>query len=197
MEVYDISREFFSTPPYGDDPKPQRHRSLDMNDGVAYNLSTFSASAHASTHVDAPLHFMLEGDDISKIPVSSFVGGCVVVDWSGVMTGSQAERLLSRIKERRILLRGHGNAYLSQSAAFAFAAEKLLLVGTDAQSIAPPNQEIQTHRELLGAGIPILENLYLDEVEAGIYFLVAAPLKMEEMEGAPVRALLLRGISVY
>ena len=197
MEIYDISKEFFSTPPYDRDPAPQMNRISSMEDGESYNLSLYSASAHAATHADAPLHFVSEGIDISDVPLSAFVGGCAVVDWNGIMTGAQAERLLTRIKERRILLRGHGNAYLSQSAAFAFSAENMLLVGTDAPSIASPHQELQTHRELLGAGIPVLENLQLDDIAAGTYFLVAAPVKMAGMEASPVRALLIRGISVY
>ena len=197
MDIFDISREFFSAPPYGGDPAPQQRRLQDVADDAEYTLSVYSASAHASTHADAPLHYILGGEDAEEVSLSPFVGGCTVASYTGEMTGAQAEALLSGIKERRVLLKGFGNAFLSQSAAFAFASEGIRLVGTDAPSIGRGNQEDRAHRELLGAGIPILENLNLDGVEPGNYFLVAAPVKMAGLEAAPVRALLLRGISVY
>ena len=197
MEIFDISREFFSTPPYGGDPAPRMRRLQEIEENAEYTLSVYSASAHAATHADAPLHYILGGADAEELPLSPFVGGCTVLSCSGELTGAEAEELLSGVKERRILLKGFGNAFLSQSAAFAFVSEGIRLVGTDAPSIGRGNQENRAHRELLGTGIPILENLDLDEIEPGNYFLVAAPIKMAGIEGAPVRALLLRGISVY
>ena len=40
-------------------------------------------------------------------------------------------------------------------------------------------------------GVALLENLDLSAVEPGIYYLIAAPLKIAGAEAAPVRALLL------
>lgn len=197
MEIYDISREFFSTPPYAGDPPSIKMRIQDMADQEAFTLSAYTATAHSATHVDAPLHYVLGGADIASLPLDSFVGGCTVVALSGEITGEQAEQTLHTIKEKRILIQGNGNAFLSQSAAFAFASEGIELVGTDAPSIARPGNDDKPHKELLGVGIPILENLNLREIEPGNYFLVAAPVKMAGMEGAPVRAILLRGISIF
>ena len=197
MEFYDISREFFSTPPYAGDPPPTKRRIQDMADEEAFTLSAYTATAHSATHVDAPLHYVLGGDDISSLPLNPFVGGCTVIELSGEITGEQAEQTLRAVKEKRVLIKGNGNAFLSQSAAFAFASEGVELVGTDAPSIARPGNDAKPHKELLGAGVPILENLNLHEIEPGNYFLVAVPIKMAGMEGAPVRAILLRGISIF
>ncbi|HBG55297.1 MAG TPA: cyclase, partial [Ruminococcaceae bacterium] len=67
-----------------------------------------------------------------------------------------------------------------------------LLVGTDAASVGAPDDEAAPHRELLGAGVPLLEGLDLSRAEPGDYRLIALPLLLGGAEAAPVRAVLLR-----
>jgi arylformamidase len=50
----------------------------------------------------------------------------------------------------------------------------------------------ETHRELLGAGIWIIENLDLSAVEAGACELICLPLRLIGAEGSPARAVLRR-----
>ena len=99
------------------------------------------------------------------------------------------ERLLPYCK-RRILFRGLGNTYLSHSAAIVLAESKVVLVGTDADSIATPFDEARPHRELARAGIAVLENLNLESIDDGEYDLCAFPLKLGGLEAAPCRAIL-------
>ena len=105
------------------------------------------------------------------------------------MTGADMERLLPYCK-RRVLFRGRGKTFLSYSAAIVLADSKVVLVGTDADSIAPPFDETNTHRTLARAGIAILENLNLDAIRAGEYDLCAFPIKLGGLEAAPCRAIL-------
>ena len=60
----------------------------------------------------------------------------------------------SQFTKPRLLLRGEGSAYLSQSGAFALA-DGIALVGTDASSIAPYEDAVFPHQGLLLAGVPI------------------------------------------
>jgi arylformamidase len=49
----------------------------------------------------------------------------------------------------------------------------------------------QVHRQLLGTGMVLLENLDLSQAKVGeTYLLMAAPLKIAGADGAPVRAVL-------
>jgi arylformamidase len=48
----------------------------------------------------------------------------------------------------------------------------------------------ETHRELLAAGVWIIENLALGAVEPGEYKLICLPLRVMGAEGAPARAVL-------
>ena len=190
MKIIDISRDLFSVQPYPGDPAPKRDvvRRMDMGDDC--NLSGFYACCHSATHLDAPLHFIDGGDSVDRVDLSRCLGLCVVAEADGLLTGADIDRL-PPMKEKRILLKGNGKAFLSQSAAFALAQAGFLLVGTDAQSIGAPGGEAEPHRELLGAGIPILEGLDLSAVELGTYRLCALPLLLRGAEASPVRAVLL------
>ena len=66
----------------------------------------------------------------------------------------------------------------------------LQLLGTEQTSVAPPEHTATVHRHLLAENTVLLENLDLSAGRPGTYFLVAAPLKVEGAEGAPVRAVL-------
>lgn len=191
MKIIDISRELFSAKTYPGDPVPKRDivRRIDMGDSC--NLSGFYSCCHSATHIDAPLHFIDGGETIDRIDLTRCIGPCTVVEATGIITGEDIDRLPPET-EKRILFKGNGTAFLSQSAAFAIAQAGFLLVGTDAQSIGPQNGEAEPHRELLGAKIPILEGLDLSAVQPGVYQLEALPLLLGGAEAAPARAVLIR-----
>lgn len=189
--LYDISREILSSEVYPGDPKPSVNRLSSIDGGARYNLSSVSMSAHAATHIDAPLHYDEEGEDVAAMRISRFYGKCTVVTIDGVLTGDDMEQLLPHCA-KRLILHSSGKAYLSVSAARVIADSKLLLVGTDAMSIAPPFDEDSPHIELARAGIAVLEGLFLEGVEDGEYTLCAFPLKLGGLEAAPCRAVLMR-----
>lgn len=191
MLLYDISREILSSPVYPGDPKPSVTRISGIADGSRYNLSSVSMSAHAGTHIDAPLHYDEEGEDIASMRISRFWGKCTVVTIDGILTGDDMEQLLPHCA-RRLILHSSGKAFLSTSAARVIADSRLVLIGTDAMSIAPPFDEDMPHVELARAGIAVLEGLFLDGVEDGEYTLCAFPLKLSGVEASPCRAILMR-----
>lgn len=191
MLLYDITREVFSAPVYDGDPKPVKRAVKTIGDDSPYNLSVVSMCTHTGTHIDAPLHFDEEGVDIGSLKLSQFCGKCTVVTISGILTGEDMERLLPKC-HRRLIFHGSGKAFLSVSAARVIADSNLLLVGTDAMSIAPPFDEMTPHLELARAGIAVLEGVYLEGIEDGEYTLAAFPLKMNGVEASPCRAVLMR-----
>ena len=191
MLLYDITREVFSAPVYPGDPKPKLTMLSTIGEESMYNLSALNMCTHTGTHIDAPLHFDEDGADIGSMRLSHFCGKCTVVTIDGVLTGEDMERLLP-LCQKRLILHGSGKAYLSVSAARVIADSKLLLVGTDALSIAPPFDEMAPHRELATAGVAVLENLFLEGVEDGDYTLAAVPLKLKGCEASPCRAVLMR-----
>lgn len=191
LKIINISRELFSTPSYPGDPTPKRDIIRRMDMGDAWNLSGFYACCHSATHMDAPLHFIDGGTSIDKIDLQRCIGPCTIVEAAGILTGADIDRLPPQT-EKRILFKGNGKAFLSQSAAFALAQAGFLLIGTDAQSIGAPENEAAPHQELLGAGIPLLEGLDLSPAEPGTYKLTALPLMLGGAEASPVRAVLIQ-----
>lgn len=192
MKFYDISRELFSADVYPGDPVPWSERIRRIDTGDDYNLSAFFTGSHSGTHLDAPRHFLEDGDTIDRIPPEFLIGPCTVVTVEGIVTGAQIEELLPRC-QKRILFHGDGQAFLDRSAAFVLADSGALLVGTDAISIGSEAEERSVHLELLGADIPILEGAVLDGVPDGDYLLITLPLKLRGLEASPCRAMLLQG----
>lgn len=190
MIIHDISRDTINTPVYDGDPETRAERIKSIENGDGYNLSEISMSVHSGTHIDAPLHFCEDGKSIDNIRLNTFFGKCTVISVSGILTGEDMERLLPYCK-RRVLFHGEGKTFISHSAAIVLAESRVVLVGTDAPSIAPSFDEEKTHRELARAGIAILENLNLSAIDDGEYDLCAFPIKLGGLEAAPCRAIIL------
>ncbi|MDP4119993.1 MAG: cyclase family protein [Bacillota bacterium] len=190
MILHDISRDILKTSVYAGDPESSVEWICQINDGDGYNLSQITVSSHCATHIDAPSHFINGGNTISEQNLKKFYGACTVVTIEGILTGEDMEKLLPYCK-KRVLFKGGCRAFVSPSAAIVLADSHVILVGTDAQSIATINDESKTHRELLGSDIAILEGLDLSNIHDGEYLLCAFPLKISGLEASPCRAVLL------
>lgn len=190
MRIYDITQELFSAPVYPGDPWPERTLLTSITGGDDYNLSTISACCHTGTHLDAPLHCIPGGKSITDVPLENLIGPCTVVTVQSLVTAPRAKTLCEGCANR-LLLRTHGRPLLTAEGASVFAEHHLTLLGIDAISLsASEGEELQVHRILCGAGIPLLEGLDLAQVPDGSYFLTALPMKLDGSDGAPVRAVL-------
>ncbi|PPQ94443.1 hypothetical protein CVT25_002535 [Psilocybe cyanescens] len=69
-QIYPSDPEFESTP-----------HATHSKDG--YSVQKLSLGTHTGTHIDAPYHFLAEGQTIDKIPLDHFVGEVMVIDLSG------------------------------------------------------------------------------------------------------------------
>ena len=194
MKLYDISQEVFGCAVYPGDPAPKRETLSRMEAGDLYNLTAFSMCAHNGTHVDAPYHFIPQGNTVEQIPLEKTVGLCFVAEWNGVLNEENARRILRRaaltLREsaRRILLKG--NVTVSAEAARLFAENGVDLIGNESQTVGPEDAPMEVHRILLGADVVLLEGIRLRDVPEGVFFLNAAPICLGSADGAPCRAIL-------
>lgn len=189
MTIYDISRELLSAPLFPDDAGPKLETVQSMADGSLFNLSNLHMCVHNGTHVDAPLHFIEDGDAIENVSLDKCIGHCTVIECDHPLTGREAEELLPHIRKRLLI---KGNGAITQSAAFVLREGGIKLVGVETLSVGDVSAPRAVHLELLGADVALLENLNLSKVPVGDYYLVAAPLKIKGAEGAPCRAILLK-----
>ncbi len=188
MKLIDITRELLHAPVYPGDPAPVIEPLKRMEVGDSYNGTAIRMCLHNGTHMDAPRHFFPHGDGIDCIPLDACIGECTVIECNGILLGDAAEELLPRLK-KRVLFKG--SVQLTPSAAFVLSTAGILLLGVESPSVAPPEYTAEVHRQLLGSGMVLLENLDLTHARAGVpYLLMAAPLKIHAADGAPVRAVL-------
>lgn len=190
MILYDISRNTLTAKVYPGDPVPnvQYIKSIENDDEC--NVSVIEICTHTGTHIDAPRHYDSFGNTIDKLRLAAFYGKCTVVSIEGIITGEDMEKLLPYCR-KRILFHGNSKAYLSSSAAVVIAESDVLLVGTDANSIAPDFDEVKTHLKLAQGNVAVLEGLDLKGIKDGDYTLCAFPVKFEGLEAAPCRAVLM------
>jgi len=195
MKIYDISQEVFSCQVYPDDPTPEKKMLKSMDKGDVYNLTLFNMCAHNGTHIDAPFHFIKDGNTVDKICIEAFVGMAYVAEHRGIITGDDAVEIIEKAKKqspkamKRILIKG--DVEVSLEAAKVFASSDILLLGNEPQTIGPQNAPMAVHLVLLGANVILLEGIRLSEVSEGVYFLNAAPLNLAGADGSPCRAVLI------
>jgi arylformamidase len=196
-------------PVWPGDPEFRLTRFCAMAQGEIANVSAVSMSLHTGTHVDAPLHYLAEGDSLDALPVDALMGWARVLNFgqgrpiratdlesAGIRSGERillktaVEDALEEIDPQEGGFRAD-LAAVAPDAARYLAASSVRAVGIDALSIGPFGGEgDETHRILLGAGIWVMEGLDLRGVPAGEYELICLPLRVAGADGAPARALL-------
>ena len=190
MKIYDISQEVFSCAVYPGDPKPEKQALCSTGAGDLYNLTAFSMCAHNGTHIDAPFHFLGDGNTVDQMDLEVFVGECFVARHTGDVSGPDARQILDKAQgAQRILIAGP--VTITAEGAEVFAAAGIRLIGNEGQTIGPENAPMAVHLIFLRRGIALLEGIVLEHVPEGHYFLSAAPLNLAGADGAPCRAYLL------
>ncbi len=195
MKIIDISQEVFSCVVYPGDASPEARRVKSTAEGDLYNLTEFSMCAHNGTHIDAPFHFLGDGDTVEMIPLERTVGKCYVAAASERLSAEDAEKILTSARtagegcEKRILLRG--DVVVTAETAEVFAEAGIYLLGVESQSVGEIGAPMQVHKILLSRGVVLLEGIRLSNVRDGKYLLSAAPLSLGGADGAPCRAFLI------
>ena len=206
MDIIDISpclqRDLAVFP--GDVPF-QLQRSHDIHKQHHFTLCSMTTTLHAGAHTDAPCHYHGEGVDMASTPLSFYIGPCQVVD---VRTHKDVERLLPQhiplhtITAPRVLFRTDSFANptewqsdftaLSPELIHGLAEKKVQLVGIDTPSVDPAHSKsLESHHAIYLHHMAILEGISLREAPAGLYTLIALPLKIVNGDASPVRAVLL------
>lgn len=205
MKIYDISMTIYHDMPVyknKDEKRPVLTCTSDFTTGNTYE-SRIQMDMHTGTHVDAPLHVLPGGATIEHIDLSKLITPCKVLDFTGLTEKIGAEDLAERdIKSGDFILLRTKNSYcdyfdfnftyLDQSGAAYLKSKGITGVGIDALGLERSQPGHETHKILFEAGIVILEGLRLRDVAKGSYLLIAAPLKIKGVEGAPTRAVLIQ-----
>ena len=167
------------------------------------NSSALNMSVHSGTHIDAPFHFVADGNTIDQLPLERFIGPALVyaVEAERYITKEHvagirldgATRVLFKTRNSALL---HKQEYDPDFVAFSVEAAQSLvelgveLVGLDYLSVAHADEQVPVHRAFLDHGVVLLEGIDLSEVAPGRYELMCLPIPLGDSDGAPCRAVL-------
>ncbi len=175
-------------------------------DGVRNTMMTISL--HTGTHIDAPSHFIPDGQTIDQIPIERFQRPGIRLDLRQLARPRQQITLAQleaagfdpRPAHESILLLATGwtdevwqterlygsNPFLADDAARAIAEAGPSALGLD--FAVDQRKPWPNHTTLLGAGVLLIENLMrLPELPTDRFTVTAFPLRIVGENGAPAR----------
>ena len=187
------------------DPPIRIENVKDIEHGASSTLSMISMGSHTGTHMDAPLHFIRQGISIDKMPLDTTVGRARVIEVKDTESIKPEELHQYRIRSgERILFKTRNSlrvwqtdtfiedfVFISDEAARFLVERSVRVVGIDYLSVGSfKHGGSYVHKTLLGGGVWIIEGLDLSHVKPGKYDLICLPLKLDQGDGAPARAIL-------
>jgi arylformamidase len=205
MKIYDITPVISSRMAVfpGDVPY-SREVTLDFSSGNNLLLSSMRTTMHLGAHADASNHYNEQGEGIDKRDLSYYLGPVQVVR----VTTKRGDRIKledlgdEQVNAQRILFCtgsypdpdswNSDFTSLSPDLVDFLASHGVILVGIDTPSIDPSEDKaLLSHARVAHHKMAILEGVVLETVPQGIYDLIALPLKIENADASPVRAVLL------
>ncbi len=176
-----------------------------------WNAKTLHLYSHCGTHLDAPNHYDVHETGVDALPLQRLMGTAWVVDAWDVPPKTPltlthlgdiceqfkaGESLLIKTGWSRFVdepLYREGLPPLSDELAQWCATAGVNMLGVEPPAVADPfdiPQMQKIHHILLEAGIIIIEGLTnLDQLQSRRVQFIALPLKIENGDGSPVRAL--------
>lgn len=192
------------------DPELSLSRFASIETGDVCNISQILMSVHAGTHVDAPLHYVDGGGDVTQVSVESLLGPARIISIRGINQIGAPEILQHNPQPGERLLIKTDNSerewwrlpfdpdycHLTPKAAQELVAAGVRTIGIDGLSIGGPNDEGEhVHKILLSNMVTVIEGLALNDAPLGQCELICLPLRLEGGDGAPARALIRPSIS--
>jgi arylformamidase len=188
-------------------PEIRFNKIQEIGKGSKANVTQIELGAHSGTHLDAPLHFLADGFDVTGLDLETLIGPALLIDVSDAQVINAAlletlsiphntERLLIKTSNSQLWSENNTDfnpdfVAVSNSGAKWIVERGIRLVGVDYLSVAPYGNSGPTHRTLLQAGVIPVEGLNFNGVKEGRYHLICLPIKLEGCEGAPARAVLI------
>ncbi|MBC7833839.1 MAG: cyclase family protein [Phycisphaerales bacterium] len=195
----------------GDTP-PSRRVLCDLAGGDTITLSTLSATVHLGAHADGPNHYAkyatglnTPAPGVGERSLEYYLGPCQVVharvNPTERLTPDHLLGALGTITEKRVLIRtgtfpdphtfNDDFAALSVELIDELASRGVITIGIDTPSVDLfTSKDLPAHHAMHRHDMAILEGLVLTDVPAGVYELIALPLRLLGFDASPVRAVL-------
>ena len=177
------------------------------HDDDGYSVHRLEMGTHTGTHIDAPRHALRDGMTVdSSYILDACTGTASVIDARNhIADGEIQPEVLDRLDasgtqaSRILLISGWSDMYgrdgfysgfpgISRELAILLTERSITLLGVDTPSLNAANDD-DIHRILLTSGIVVCECLaHPGRIGERDVFFSAAPLRLSELDGSPVRA---------
>ena len=176
-----------------------------------YFVSQITMGTHAGTHIDVPMHKLPGTKAVNAYPLDSFIARAFIMDLTYLKRGE--EILLSHLDAfteqldgcRAVILKTDWSDHfgredyfsdypgISEEAAYWFVDNRIRLIGLESPSVHVTKHAL-IHTLLLQEEILIVESLTnIREIKGKYVELFAVPLKLNGLDGSPVRAFAMEG----
>jgi arylformamidase len=174
-------------------------------EGEWYVMSDVELMDHVGTHIEAPLHCLKDGMDLSQIPLEKLIGDAVILDLrdaysdSGV-TPEQVKKAVDDaggIKKNDIVFCMMGETdYFSTEAIRWLVDAGMKLMGVDSAGLEIPHSVShanENHLALFRADIPLIERLAnLDRLSKSRVKVYALPIPVAGLDAFPLRVIAIK-----
>lgn len=169
-----------------------------------------SFGSHTGTHIDAPKHFIKEGNTVDNISLEQLTGDAILCDFTDlqdlheISSHEMEQKLDGRVPERIVMRFGWDrmlmsteyytrHPYISEECASWLVRQGCKMIALDSPNPDCPNNnrdcdvDSPVHKILLNADVVIVEGLINTSQLPGEFKLTVAPLKIKDGDGAPSR----------
>ena len=207
MKIIDLSHPISPNMPVYPGAEPPVFITDSHIDDVGFLEKKITIYSHTGTHIDAPAHIINGAKTLDQLSVEHFFGKAFLLNLTTRKKKSididELESHHDSIRNSEFILLNTGwsqlwgsNRYfhdypiLSSEAALWLSNFNLKGVGMDTISADEANsQDFPIHKILLSHHIVIIENLTNLDALTGNHFMFSCfPLKIEQADGSPVRA---------
>ena len=206
MKTIDLTHMISNDMPVYPGDEPPQIKAVGSIETDGFHESRIALSSHTGTHVDAPAHILPYSPFLDRIPLDCFIGRCSMIDLTALtmpavhLADLNPHEFLFQNSEFVLLHTGwsrfwgqdkyfRGFPVLSIEAALWVHSFNLKGLGIDTPSIDEVNSTDFPIHKILLERLLIVENLTnLDKLPRTGFTFSCFPLKMEKVDGSPVRA---------
>ena len=207
MKIIDLTQTISEGMPVYPGTEPPRLTIANTHEKDGFRETLISFYSHTGTHMDAPFHIFADRTRLDELPVEQFVGKALVIDCrdageGGTIGMEYIDKALADEAEFLLFHTGWDEnwgteKYFGEYPVLSMEVCRYLLdskkkgVGFDVIGIDPVSDGNLTRHKMLFSqrDMVIIENLTnLEKAGGSLFTLAVLPLKYENADGAPVRA---------
>lgn len=176
-----------------------------------YIIQKISFMSHIGTHIESPLHFIKNGQDVSKISLKRLIGEAVIIDMTHKKPNEEMDiedflRYEDKInpgdivflhtscnKYVDLLKTEYHHPYLATEATKWLVNKGISCLGIDSSGVEKKGESSYAqpnHHILLANGVPLIEQLTnLEKLNKERVLVIILPLRISGLDACPVRVI--------